>query len=458
MELTSEALGSWSVRTLFRNIFYPTVLGMLSVSAVTVIDGIFVGHGVGSDGIAAINICTPFFMIVSGVALMLGTGCSVMASVCLAKGKEGMARNAASQSVLAGLAFSLALICAIVFASGPFARLLGASDTLAPMVSDYLIGYSPGILFDVLIIQTSFLVRLDGAPKLAMIASILSALVNVVLDYIFIFPLGMGVFGAAVASSISCFAGAAIQVSYLIFKARSLRLARLKFSCSRVGLFLHSISRQGAIGSTALLGELVMATLMYVGNLVFMKYLGDDGVGAFGIACYYLPFVFMIGNSIAQSAQPVISYNYGLSRWDRVREGLRVSLRYAIGCGLVATLAFTLVPKVLVGLFLPLEENAAKIAVDGFPLFSLAFLFFVCNLSIIGYWQSTEQVSRSTVFSILRGVLFVPMAFLLPYAFGARAIWAALAISEGITFAIIAIQTLFGRGRRGERPCGKVAG
>jgi len=254
--------------------------------------------------------------------------------------------------------------------------------------------------------------------------------------------------GAAFASSICCLVGAAMQIIYLLCYAKDTRLIRLKMSLKRTKLYFHSILSQCKIGSTALLGELTMAMFMFLGNQVFMRYLGDDGVGAFGIACYYMPFVFMIGNTIAQSAQPIISYNYGLEDMGRVRTAFMVSLRTAIGSSLISTAAFVLIPKLLVSLFLPAEDSAAQIAIAGFPIFSVAFIFFITNLSIIGYYQSIEHVRTATVFALLRGVVFmIPSFLLMPRLLGTTGIWLALAVSEALTFIVI----LIGGGLKQER-------
>mgnify|MGYP007083155089 CR=1 FL=1 len=145
-----------------------------------------------------------------------------------------------------------------------------------------------------------------------MLCSLITAVINVVLDWLFIFPFGWGVMGAAFATSISIMAGGLVAMVYLLFYARHLRLQPLKWSVKSLRLSVRNIGYQCRIGPSALLGEATLAVLMFVGNQVFMSYLGDDGVGAFGIACYYIPFVFMVGNAIAQSAQPIISYNFGL--------------------------------------------------------------------------------------------------------------------------------------------------
>ena len=149
---------------------------------------------------------------------------------------------------------------------------------------------------------------------------------------------------------------------------------------------------QCRIGSPGLVGELTLAVLTFVGNYVFMSHMGDDGVGAFGIACYYTPFIFMVGNATAQSAQPIISYNFGLGLWQRVRQTLRVAIMTAVGCGLLVTVVFILFPRLLTGLFISLDTEAARLSVAGLPLFAVAFVFYVVNLTCIGYFQSVERV------------------------------------------------------------------
>lgn len=122
---------------------------------------------------------------------------------------------------------------------------------------------------------------------------------------------------------------------------------------------------------------------MFTGNQAFMQYLGDDGVGAFGIACYYIPFVFMIGNAIAQSAQPIISFNFGLGEKRRVRNTEQLALSTAVICGLLVTAAFVFIPRLLIGLFVSTTVPAATIAMKGFPLFAIGFIPFILNLTAI---------------------------------------------------------------------------
>ena len=153
-------------------------------------------------------------------------------------------------------------------------------------------------------------------------------------------------------------------------------------------------------------------------------------------------------HSIAQSAQPIVSYNYGLGRWDRVRKTLSISLRAAVLSSLVSIVAFTLFPGQLVHLFIAASDPAAHIAIEGFPYFATGFLFFILNLVAIGYLQSIKKVAPATVFALLRGVVFLFPAFLLlPEILGVKGMWLALPLSEFATFLLVVAYMLFKRSR-----------
>ena len=189
MERDAIDFGSLKVSVLFRRLFIPTLCGMLSISAVTVADGIFVGQGVGSDGIAAVNIYVPLLMVFQGMGLMIGIGCSVVASIHLSQSKIRAARLNVTQ--------------AMVFVT---------AVTLLLLVKDYLLWFTPALVFQMWTAVGLFVIRLDGAPKLAMWCSVISALLNVLLDWLFIFPLGWGVMGAAFATAISVSVGGGIAL------------------------------------------------------------------------------------------------------------------------------------------------------------------------------------------------------------------------------------------------------
>lgn len=422
MQRDSIDLGTVRIPRLFRLYLIPTLLGMLSLCAVTATDGIFVGRGVGSDALAAVNICIAPTMVMMGISLMLGVGASVVSSIHLAANNVKAARLNVTQALVVAtvvVAVFLAVTLSSVTTTG---HLLGSSYSLMPLVRDYMPWIFGCCLFQSWCGIGLFVVRLDGSPKYAMWCNVLPGLLNVLLDYIFIFPLHMGVRGAAIATFISCGAGGLMVMGYLCFFARTLRLIKIKMSRKSLMLSLRNIGYQCKIGISALLGEATMGVLMLMGNLMFMHYVGNDGVGAFSIACYYCPFAFMIGNAIAQSAQPIISYNYGLGERSRVVSTEKLAIITALICGGAVTASFSLLPELMVGLFLDIHSEAASIAIAGFPVYSTAFVFFIFNLTAIGYFQSIEKALPAIIFALLRGVIFlVPSFIIVPKLLGINA-------------------------------------
>ncbi len=446
MQRDSIDLGTIKVPRLFKIYFIPTLLGMVALCAVTATDGIFVGRGVGSDGLAAVNICISPTMVLMGISLMLGVGASVVSSIHLANGNVKAARLNITQALLTATVLVLLFLGITLISPVSTGRILGSSESLMPLVTDYMPWIFTACLFQAWAAIGLFVVRLDGSPQYAMWCNIIPGVLNVILDYIYIFPLDMGIRGAAIATCISCAVGGFMVIVYLGKFAETLRLIKIKLSRKSIALTMRNIGYQCKIGISALLGEATMGMLMLMGNLMFMKYMGDNGVGAFSIACYYCPFAFMIGNAIAQSAQPIISYNYGLGYHKRVVATEKLAIVSAIGCGMIVTAAFIFFPHALTGLFLNGTNPSAQIAVKGFPLFSAAFVFFIFNLTAIGYYQSVEKVMPSIVFALLRGIIFlVPSFLLMPRFFGNAGIWLALFVSEFLTSASIIIFYLCSR-------------
>lgn len=425
---------------LFRKLLMPTMFGALSMSAMTAIDGIIVGHGVGAVGVAAVNIVVPIYTLMSGIALMVGAGCSVVSSIHLAKQKVKVARLNVTQALVAS-SLTAAIICAIIllFPQQIF-EALGASPTLLPYVMDYTLWLMPGFVFEMYGLIGLFIIRLDGSPRYAMWCNIIPAVLNAILDWAFIFPLDMGVRGAGVATSMCMVLGGIMSLVYLVMPRHKLSVVLPKFSLKSIRLSIRNVLYQCRIGISSLMGELSLSVFVFVGNLVFMRFLGDDGVGAFGISCYYTPFFFSVGNSIAQSAQPIISYNYGLERWDNVKRVRRMLLMTSFVVGFVVALLFVFVPEWLVGMFVDMNSAAGVIAIEGFPYYALGIVFFILNVAIIGYYQSIERVGRAMFITALRGMIFIVPAFLLlPSILGVRGIWLAMPLAEILTLAVVLV-------------------
>lgn len=430
--------GTMNIPKLFRKMFIPTLLGMVLSATITIIDGIFVGRGVGSDALAAVNIVAPFFMLSTGIGLMFGVGASIVASIHLAHNKIKVASINVTQAFTVSLSLTV-LLCALVMTFRTnVAYLLGSFDMLLPLVLEYMNWIVPFLACNMLLGVGLFIIRLDGSPTFAMLCSAIPAAINLVLDYIFVFPLGWGLAGAAMASVISVVAGSIMILVYLLKYNKVLYLYRPKFSLKSIRLTTRNIGYMIKLGFSAFLNEAAIACMMLVGNYVFIHYLGEDGVAAYSVACYWFPIVFMVNNAIAQSTQPIISYNYGAGQWLRVKQAFRLSLKFAITCGALACLVTIVLCPAVVSLFLGSTGNAREIAIQGIPYFALGFLFFALNIVCIGYYQSLEKFKQATFFTVLRGIVLISVCFVcLPFVLGTKGIWLAVPFAELITFVCI---------------------
>ena len=425
---------------LFTKMFFPTLLGMFSGSVMNITDGMFVGQRVGSDALAAINIAAPVFMLVTGIALMFGIGASVRASISLAQGKTKEANREITTSLLVAVAVVTLLSAIILLNLDTMAYLFGSTDRLLPLVKEYMLWVTVGMPASCVLFAGMFYVRLDGAPKFAMWCEIIGAGLNIVLDYIFIYPLDMGIMGAAIASSLSCLVGALLIMGYLIFFTKRIQLCSLRAAFGWGTRWLQTTWQQVKLGLSGFLGEVAISLMLVLGNYVFGSLLGESGVAAYSIACYCSPLFFMINNAIAQSAQPIISYDYGARRWERVRHTLRLVLTVAIVCSVVMTTLIILLTDPLVSLFVKDDPTTHALAVKGMPLFAIDLLFLAVNVTMIGYFQSIKRGALATVFTALRGYIFLILCFaVLPLAWGVPGAWLAIPVAEGLTTVCIVL-------------------
>lgn len=443
MERDAIDFGTMHIPRLFVKLFVPTLLGMMFGAALNLADGIFVGQGVGSDALAAINIAAPVFLAATGLALLFGSGVSVVSAIHLSHGNVKAASINVTQAFTVSSAL-MGLVCLLVYAfPRQTAYLFGGSDQLMPLVLDYLLWVMPGIVGCMLTMIGMFVIRLDGSPRYAMYAEIIPSVINIVLDYVLVFPAHMGVKGAAVATSISQLLGAAMVLFYLLKRRQTLYLYRPKFSRKSIRLTMRNVGYMSRLGFSNFIGEAAMAAMMVTGNYMFIGRLHEDGVAAFSVACYMFPLVFMFGSAIAQSSLPIVSYNHGQGNEGRIRATFRLSMVLAIVFGLLISILGVWFCRPLLHLFLS-GSHAYVLAEHGFPMFATSFVFFTLNIVLIGYYQSVERASEAIVFMLLRGfVLMIPCFVLLPHFLGDDGLWWAVPLSEGVTFFIILIYGLY---------------
>lgn len=433
---------------LFAKQFFPAMLGMMSSALLTVVDGVFVGRGLGSDALAAVNVAAPLFMIMAGIGLMFGMGGGILVSLNLSQGKSKVANINVTQATaaLCLVAFVIALL--VTCFPSETAMLFGANDYLKSMAGEYIFWYAISLPITILMVALPFFVRQTN-PNFAMWAMLASTAVNIVLDYVFIFVFEWGLFGAAIATDIGGSVSALLLIGYLLHPKIAVRFAKLKMSTKSIRLTLRNAWYMMKLGISTCLSEITIAIMAITGNYVFMHYLGADGVAAYSIICYLFPVIFMVFNAMIQSAQPIISYNYGCGQIHRSDKVTRLSLVCAIVFGLLITVAFSYFADGIISMFLSDKaSNAFQYARAGLPLFALDYVFFGINVIAIGYYSSIERVRRAIALTILRGTMPVLFFFALPKLFGITGIWLAVGAADFATTLIIVVLLLNDRMRK----------
>lgn len=420
------------------------ILGMLGMSGYILADTFFVSSRLGSDGLAALNLAISVFGFINGLGMMLGIGGATRYAICKAREDDREANASFTLSLVAGIGAGVVLVLFGLLFSRPLAGLLGAEDRILPMCAVYL---RTAFLFAPFFILNHILVafvRNDGSPKLAMTAMLVGSLSNIVLDYLFLYPLNMGIFGAALATGTAPIIGIAIS-SIHIFSGRS------QFKAVPTGLSLRKMAAVAGLGIAAFINEFSSGITLVVFNLLVMHAAGTIGVAAYGVVANLALVVLSVFTGIAQGSQPLLSHAYGMQDLSVVRRVYHMALLLASALGLLALGAALLFPAQLVSLFNS-EGNAAlqAIAEPGLKLYFIGFLFVGFNFVSAALLGATEQAGASFRVSFFRGCLgIVPAACLFAFLFGMTGIW--------LAFPAVELVTLFLSVRLGRRALAGVA-
>lgn len=289
----------------------PSALAMFVSSLYTVIDGIFVGQGVGDSALAAVNVIIPFTIMLFGIATMFAVGGGALVSKYLGEKNTESAVEMFRQvfKLLLILSIGISLIC-VIFAK-PLSRLLGATDSIADLAATYLRFYAMFCVPNLIGISLNSFVRNDSRPTLAMISTISGAVTNIILDYVFIFVFSLGIKGAAIATGLGQIVTVSILIPHFIFKRGALSFGNVKLKKSIIKEFSN-------IGFPSFFTEITFSIIIFLMNLVIVKVIGDDGLSAFSIINYLTTNVYMVLLGVAFGVQPLISYNYGAKNKEKM--------------------------------------------------------------------------------------------------------------------------------------------
>lgn len=401
------------------------VLGMIGLSCYILADTFFVSKGLGTNGLTALNLAIPIYSFIHGSGLMIGMGGGTKYSIQKSQGKDKVANSIFSHVVAIAAVFAAVFVLIGLFFSGNIVTLLGADETVYQMTKTYLqviLLFAPAFLMNNVLLC---FVRNDGAPQLSMTAMITGSLSNIILDYVFIFPCQMGIFGAVFATGLAPIISMLILSSHFIKKKNQFHWIKCRLERRMAASICSS-------GIPSLITELSSGIVIIVFNSIILGLEGNVGVAAYGVIANLSLVIIAIYTGIAQGIQPIMSRNYGVGN----HRNIQLILWYA----LITMLILSVI--VYMGVFLGAEQITAifnsernellqTIAVEGLKLYFIACPFAGFNIIISIYFTSTEYPIPANIISILRGFfVIIPMAFLLSSIAQITGVWCAFPATE----------------------------
>lgn len=409
----------------------PTITTMTLFSTYTMVDGIFVGRGVGSEALAAVNIAMPFVTLAFAFAILISIGSLNLIAHEKGRGNKKGADEFFSLGVAISVIFALGLsILGYIFIN-PLVRFLGAEGHMVEMVKEYL----SIIIFFLPFYLTSYvfeiMVKADGRPSITTVFMLLSAMTNVILDYIFIFKFDWGLWGAAVATGL---AQTIPTIGYLIYFLSP--KSYLKFRKFRVKAFMFK--EIFSYGFPASLSELSTGFCILVFNLAIGHLYGDIGLAAFSVIAYVMTFVVNTMLAINQSSQPLLGFYYGAREYENIPIIRKYMLRSVAILSIIMVGAIEIWPGFFINVFLTdVSPDFMVFASKSLRIFAISFLILGFNITNGGYLTSVGRPRFDFIITLLRGYIFVAIfAFFVTKFLPKEAIWYVLIASDLLTMVV----------------------
>lgn len=402
----------------------PAVTGMVVSSLYNIVDGIFVGRGVGDLALAAINIVFPFIMLQIGIVMLISIGGANLFSASRGKGDNESANKIFLQCIYLLGVLGVAINVLVLLFTPTVCRLLGATDTLLPYVKDYLRWIALFNIINMPGLGLSIFIRNDNAPRREMIGTLAGTVVNIILDYLFIMVFKMGIAGAAIATGIGQVISVLIFMTHFLQKNRVLRFGKVKWDSRELKRILYG-------GIPSFLMEFSQSAISYSYNLVLLTKIGANGVSYYSIVMYICSIFNMILIGLVQGAQPIMSYHYGSGEISAIQQVKSIAIRTALTVTSIIYVVIFFTGKHLAKIFVPDNIQLTEQAGVMMKYYFLAFFPIGIILITILFFQVTERSGRAVLLSFLRCVGFVQLfLFLLPILIGNTGIYLAFLCGE----------------------------
>lgn len=433
-----QILGTAPIGKLLVEYSLPAIIAMTVVSLYNVIDSIFIGHGVGAMAIAGLAITFPLMNLIIAFCTLVGVGSATISSIYMGQKDTQRATYVLHNATILLLVNGVLVTIVTLIFLDPILLFFGASQETLPYARDFMQVILLANPIAYLFVGLNNLMRATGYPRKAMLSSFLTVAVNVVAAPIFIFLLGWGIRGAALATAIAQLTGLIWVLSHFLGKNSFISFKKGYFKLHR-----RIVSAILGIGMSPFLMNSCSCIVVIIINTSLQSYGGDMAIGAYGIVNRMLTLFVMVVLGLTQGMQPIIGYNYGANRFDRVKQTLHYGLIFG-GC--ITTLGFLaneLIPGVIVSFFTDSPELLA-VSRNGLRIMSAAFAIVGLQIVITQFFQSIGKSQISIFLSLSRQLLFlIPCLLVLPRHYGTDGVWWSIPVADMVAFVVAVIALLY---------------
>ena len=412
MQDQKALLGSAPLGKLLFQLSVPTVVAQLINMLYNVVDRIYIGHipDTGSLALTGVGVCMPLIMIVSAFAALVGSGGAPRASIFMGKQDHDSAEKTLGNCFSIQLIVSVIITAALLIWNRPLLLAFGASENTIGYASDYMSIYAMGTLFVQLTLGMNAFITAQGFTRTAMVSVIIGAVSNIILDPVFIFVLDMGVKGAALATIISQSFSCIWVMSFLLGRKTLFKLKR-----QNMRLHWNIIMPCIALGTATFIMQASESVISICFNSSLLRYGGDIAVGAMTILTSVMQFAMLPMTGIAQGAQPILSYNYGAGKKDRVKNTFFLLLKTCLTYSILLWAAIMLFPDVFVGIFTP-DQTLAAFTAPALRIYMSGILLFGIQIACqMAFTSLGKALSSITVAVVRKFVLLLPLIYIMPH-------------------------------------------
>jgi putative MATE family efflux protein len=433
MNKTNE-LETKSIGKLLAQYSIPSVIAMIVNAIYNVVDRIFIGQFAGEKALAGLTIAFPLMMILFAFASLIGAGGAALLSINLGKKDIRSTSHVFANMLSVGIIITLITVITMYFNLEPLLNMFGATKDVLSYSSDYMNIILFGFVFQMISFNLNSAVRSENQPLLSMSAMLSSAITNIILDYIFIVILGWGVKGAALATISGQLVGLLILTTFYIRRKSVLKLKPSDF-IPRWSVYSKII----AIGFSTFISTIGTSVAMSFLNRGLVKYGGTAAITSMGaINSLYTLFIMPI-MGIQQGMQPIIGYNHGARKTDRVLKTLRLGITIGVIFSTVVFILLQVFPVTFISLFLDPNSPTISVAVTGLRIYIIMLPLLSINLFGIAFYQSTARSTQALLLGLLRQfVLLIPFVLIMQNLFGLIGVWASAPIADGLSIIITA--------------------